>query len=55
MMSQPIPDTETLKRLSSEWSRMNWVRSFVLLIGVVFLFVAVDKFYSSKSNSHQVE
>jgi len=51
MMSQPTPDTETLKRLSSEWSNMNWVRSFVLLIGVVSSFVAIDRFYSSKSTS----
>jgi len=55
MMSQPIPDTGTLKKLSSEWSRMNWVRSFVLFIGVVCSFAAVDKFYSFKSNSHQAE
>lgn len=49
MMSQPTPDTETLKRLSSEWSSMNWVRSTVLLIGVIFSFAAVDKFYSLKN------
>lgn len=51
MMSQPTPDTETLKRLSSEWSNMNWVRSFILLIGVLFSFAALDKFYSFKSRS----
>lgn len=48
MMSEPTPDIETLRRLSSEWSNMNWVRSFVLLIGVVFSFKAVDKYYSLK-------
>lgn len=51
MMAHPTPDTETLRRLSSEWSRMNWVRSFVLLIGVVSSFGAVDKFYSLKRQS----
>jgi len=51
MMSQPTPDTETLKILSSEWSTMNWVRSLVLLIGVVCSFAAVDKSYSLKSTS----
>lgn len=50
-LSQPIPDSETLTRLSSEWSRMNWVRSFVLLVGVVFSFLAIDKVYSLKRNS----
>lgn len=50
-LSQPIPDTETLTRLSEEWSSMNWVRSFVLFVGVVFSFLAVDKVYSLKRNS----
>jgi hypothetical protein len=49
MFSDPIPDSETLKRLSSEWSAMNWVRSFILLIGVIFSFLAVDKMYTSKN------
>jgi hypothetical protein len=50
-VSKSIPDNETLKRLSSEWSTMNWVRSFVLFIGVASLFLAVDKIYLSKINS----
>ncbi|UKT62725.1 DUF1772 domain-containing protein [Pedobacter mucosus] len=49
MMSEPTPDTETLKILSSEWSNMNWVRSFVLFIGVICSFAAVDKFYLPKA------
>ena len=50
MFSDPIPDSETLKRLSSEWSAMNWVRSFILLIGVIFSLLAVDKMYISKNH-----
>lgn len=50
-LSQPILDTETLKTISSEWSSMNWVRSFILFIGVIFSFLAVDKVYSRKRNS----
>lgn len=50
-LSQPIPDTETLTRLSLEWSSMNWVRSFILFVGVVFSFLAIDKIYSIKRNS----
>lgn len=50
-LSDPILDTETLKTISSEWSSMNWVRSFVLFVGVVFSFLAVDKVYSLKRNS----
>jgi len=49
MFSDPIPDSETLKRLSSEWRAMNWVRSLILLTGVVFSFLAVDKIYTSKN------
>ena len=48
MMSQPTPDTQTLKKLSSEWSGMNWIRSLVLLIGVFFSFAAIDKSYLLK-------
>jgi len=49
MFSNPTPDVETLKRLSSEWSTMNWVRSFILLIGLIFSFSAVDSIYTSKN------
>ena len=55
MMSEPTPDTDTLRILSSEWSNMNWVRSFVLFIGVLFSFLSVDKFYSSKEGSEKVK
>lgn len=54
-VTEPVPDTETLKRLSSEWSSMNWVRSFVLFVGVVCSFLAVDKIYSFKQKTHQSE
>lgn len=50
-LSQPILDTETLKTISSEWSSINWVRSFVLLVGVIFSFLAVDQVYALKRNS----
>lgn len=52
-LSNPIPDNETLTRLSEEWSRMNWVRSFILFVGVVFSFLAIDKIYLVKFNSGQ--
>ena len=49
-VSQPIPDAETLTKLSEEWSSMNWVRSFILFVGVVCSFLAIDKIYSLKQN-----
>lgn len=51
-LSQPIPTTETLKKISSEWMSMNWVRSFVLFIGLIFSFLAVDKTYSLNRDSN---
>ena len=53
IFSDPIPDSGTLKRLSSEWSTMNWVRSFILLTGLIFSFLAVDKMYTSKNQALQ--
>jgi len=46
--SEKLADTETLKRLASEWSSMNWVRSLIVLIGIVFSFLAIDKIYTQK-------
>lgn len=51
-LSQPIPDNEILARLSEEWSRMNWVRSLILLIGLIFSFLAVDKSYKMMPKVH---
>lgn len=51
MFGDPIPDVEVLKRLSSEWSAMNWVRSFILLTGLIFSFLAVDRIYTSKNQA----
>lgn len=51
MFSTPTPDVETLKRLSNEWSTMNWLRSAVLLLGLVFSFLALDKIYTSESQA----
>lgn len=47
-LSEPVPDVETLKRLSAEWSSMNWVRSAVLFVGVICSFLAIDRIYTKK-------
>lgn len=46
-LSEQLPDTETLKRVASEWGRMNWVRSLIWLAGLVCSFLALDKATSS--------
>lgn len=54
-LSQPIPDAETLQKISSEWSSMNWVRNFVLFVGVVCSFLAIDKIYSVRQISNRLD
>ncbi len=47
-LSEQLPDTETLRRVASEWGNMNWVRSFLSLAGLVCSFLALDKYTSMK-------
>ena len=42
-LSEQLTDTETLKRAATEWGRMNWVRSLLMLAGLVCAFLALDK------------
>lgn len=42
-LSEQLPDTTTLKQAAAEWGRMNWVRSLIWLVGLVCVFVALDK------------
>jgi len=42
-LSEQLADTETLKRVASEWGRMNWVRSLIWLAGLICSFLALDK------------
>jgi len=46
-LSEQLPSIETLKKAASEWGRMNWVRSFIWLAGLVCSFLALDKATSS--------
>lgn len=47
-LSEQLPDTETLRRVATEWGNMNWVRSFLSLTGLVCSFMALDKYTSMK-------
>ena len=42
-LSQPMPDTATLKKAAAEWGRMGWVRCFLTLTGLVCTFIALHK------------
>jgi uncharacterized membrane protein len=46
-LSEQLSGTETLKKAASEWGRMNWVRSFLSLGGLVCSFLALDKVTST--------
>ncbi len=50
-LSEQLPDTATLKKVASEWGRMNWVRSLIWLAGLVCTFLALDKATSSTQPS----
>ena len=46
-LSDPLPDTATIKQAASEWGRMNWFRSLIWLAGLICSFIALDKALSS--------
>ena len=41
-----LTDTDLLRKTLTEWTRMNWVRSAILLVGVFFFFLSLHKIYS---------
>jgi hypothetical protein len=43
-----LTDVETLKKAWLEWNTMNWIRSLILLVGLVFSFSALHKIYTLK-------
>jgi len=43
-----LTDIDTLRKVWSQWNSMNWVRSFVLLVGLIFSFLSLHKIYTLK-------
>jgi Domain of unknown function (DUF1772) len=44
-----IPDhLDQIKAAATEWSRMNWLRTLLGLIGVLFSFKGLDNFYAAR-------
>ena len=41
-----LNDTTLLKKVWAEWTSMNWVRSLIILVGIVFSFFSLHKIYS---------
>lgn len=43
-----LTEVDKLKTAWSQWNRMNWVRSFIILVGLIFSFVSLHKIFSIK-------
>jgi len=43
-----LTDTALLKKTWAEWNMMNWVRSAVILCGLIFSLIGLDRIYSLK-------
>jgi hypothetical protein len=41
-----LTDVDLLRRTLSEWTTMNWVRSGILLTGIIFSFLSLHKIYA---------
>jgi hypothetical protein len=41
-----LTDVDLLRKTLAEWTRMNWVRSGILLTGIFFSFLALHKIYA---------
>jgi hypothetical protein len=41
-----LTDIELLKKIWAEWNGMNWVRTFIIIIGLIFSFLSLHKIYS---------
>jgi hypothetical protein len=43
-----LTDVDLLKKTWSEWNTMNWIRTLILIIGLIFSLLSLNKFYSSR-------
>jgi len=41
-----LTEIDLLKKIWAEWSGMNWVRTFIIIIGLIFSFLSLHKFYT---------
>jgi hypothetical protein len=44
----PLPGIDRLKNALTGWRTMNWLRSFIMLAGLVFSFLALNEIYIAK-------
>lgn len=41
-----LTDVDVLRKAWSEWNSMNWLRTFMLLVGLFFSFLSLHRIYS---------
>lgn len=54
-LSEQLPDTATLKKAAYEWGKMGWIRCLISLVGLVYVFLAMDTVTSTNRNSSLIE
>lgn len=48
LFNKPLADIDGLRQTWSEWSNMNWVRSGIVLSGIIFSFISLHKIYNAR-------
>lgn len=48
MFKNPVTDIDTIRQAWTGWNSMNWLRSFIVLTGLIFSFLALRKIYTTK-------
>ncbi len=48
LFKTPITDIETIKQAWTGWNTMNWLRSAIVFLGLIFSFLALHKIYTTK-------
>ena len=52
LFTSSIPDhIEEIRTAAAQWSHMNWLRSLLGLVGVLFSFKGLDTYYKSRTTS----
>lgn len=48
MFKLPIADVDAIRKAWTGWNAMNWLRSFIVFMGLIFSFMALNKIYHTK-------
>jgi hypothetical protein len=46
-----LTDTDLLRKTWSQWNSMNWVRTLILMAGLIFSFLSLHRIYSFYGNN----